>query len=281
MTIATWNINGMQARLAFLQHWLRARQPDLVMLQELKQTGEHFPHDELGEIGYRAVVHGQKSWNGVAILTHAERVGEARAVCRGLPGLEQHGARLVGAEVQVDGVGPLSCTSVYVPNGRTVTHPEFTHKLAFLDGLVQYARAALAGPAAVLIGGDLNLCPGPLDTCHEDAAEGRIFHTAAERERFAALLDMGLVDLFRQCNPGVRQYSWWDYRAGSFHKNQGLRIDFLLAGAALAGGTAAVRVDRDYRKKQEGMIASDHAPVIADLAPVVAELAAVVADPAP
>ena len=266
MTIATWNINGMQARLAFLQHWLRARQPDLVMLQELKQTADRFPHAELGEVGYRAVVHGQKSWNGVAVLTHAERVGEARAVARDLPGLEHHGARLVGAEVPLAGVGLLSCTSVYVPNGRTVTHAEFTHKLAFLDGLVQYARAALAGPGTVLIGGDFNLCPGPLDTWHEDAAEGAIFHTSAERERFAALLDLGLVDLFRRCNPTDRRYSWWDYRAGSFHKNQGLRIDFLLAGEALAERTGAVRVDRDYRKKQAGMIASDHAPVIADLA---------------
>jgi len=266
MTIATWNINGMQARLGFLQHWLRARQPDLVMLQELKQTADRFPHAELSEVGYRAVVHGQKGWNGVAILTRTERVGEARMVTRDLPGLEQHGARLVGAEMPVAAVGPLSCTSVYVPNGRTVTHPEFTHKLAFLDGLAEYARAALAGPGTVLIGGDFNLCPGPLDTWHEDAAEGAIFHTAAERERFAALLDLGLVDLFRHCNPTDRRYSWWDYRAGSFHKNQGLRIDFLLAGEALAGRAGAVRVDRDYRKKQAGMIASDHAPVIADLA---------------
>ena len=124
MTLATWK-HQWHARAVWrsCNTGLRARQPDLVMLQELKQTGEHFPHDELGEVGYRAVVHGQKSWNGVAILTHAERVGEARAVSRGLPGLEQHGARLVGAEVQVDGVGPLSCTSVYVPQrthrGRT------------------------------------------------------------------------------------------------------------------------------------------------------------------
>ena len=267
MTVATWNINGMQARLGFLQHWLRARQPDLVMLQELKQTADRFPHADLGAIGYRAVVHGQKGWNGVAILTHAERVGEARAVTRDLPGLEQHGARLLAAEVHTDRVGLLSCASVYVPNGRTVTHPEFTHKLAFLDGLVQYARAAQAAPGAVLIGGDFNLCPGPLDTWHEDAAAGAIFHTAAERERFAALLELGLVDLFRHGNPGLRQFSWWDYRAGSFHKNQGLRIDFLLAGAALAGRIESVRIDRDYRKKQDGMIASDHAPVIAEFGP--------------
>ena len=266
MTIATWNINGMQARLGFLLHWLRARRPDLVLLQELKQTAERFPHEELREIGYRAVAHGQKSWNGVAIVSRSDSVGEARAVTRDLPGLEQYGARLLGAEVAVAGLGLLSCTSAYVPNGRTVGHPEFGHKLAFLDGLIGYARQALAGAEALLIGGDFNLCPGALDTWHEDAAEGRIFHTKEERERFAALLDLGLVDLFRHCNPGARQYSWWDYRAGSFHKNLGLRIDFLLAGAGVAGRASAVRIDRDYRKKKEGMIASDHAPVIAELA---------------
>lgn len=266
MTIATWNINGMQARLGFLQYWLRARQPDLVLLQELKQTSERFPYQELHDAGYRAVVHGQKSWNGVAILSHTESVGEARAVTRDLPGLEQHGARLVAAEVEVAGLGLLSCTSVYVPNGRTVGHPEFTNKLAFLDGLIGYARRALADTDALLIGGDFNLCPGALDTWHEDAAEGRIFHTPAERERFAALLDLGLIDLFRSCNPGVRKYSWWDYRAGSFPRNLGLRIDFLLAGAGVAERTAAVQIDRDYRKKKAGMIASDHAPVIAELA---------------
>ena len=273
MTIATWNINGMQARLGFVRHWLRARTPDLVLLQELKLSADRFPHAELEEAGYQAVVHGQKSWNGVAILARTATAGAVRPLTRGLPGLEQQGARLVGAEVEVAGLGPLSCSSVYVPNGRSVEHPEFAHKLAFLDGLVEFVRQELARSRAVVVGGDFNLCPGPLDTWDEAAWEGRIFHTPAERERFRALTALGLTDLYRQLHPDGTQFSWWDYRAGNFHKNLGLRIDFLLADGAVTAHTRQVSIDRDYRKKKEGMIASDHAPVIAELAPVIAELA--------
>ena len=265
MTIATWNINGMQARLGFVLHWLQARSPDVVLLQELKLSADRFPHAELEAAGYQGLVHGQKSWNGVAVLTRTDTVGAARLETRGLPGLEEQGARLVSAELEVAGLGALSCVSVYVPNGRSVEHPEFAHKLAFLDGLLEFAEQQLAGPRALVVGGDFNLCPGALDTWDEAAWEGRIFHTPAERERFQALVGLGLVDLFRRLYPEQRQFSWWDYRAGNFHKNLGLRIDFLLATGAVAARTTAVRIDRDYRKKQDGMIASDHAPVIAEL----------------
>ena len=267
MIIATWNINGMQARLGFLRHWLQARAPDLVLLQELKLSADRFPHAELEEVGYRALVHGQKSWNGVAVLARTDGTAALRLVTHGLPGLEQQGARLVGAELEVAGVGPLSCISVYVPNGRSVGHQEFAHKLAFLDGLVEFLRQELARSRTLLVGGDFNLCPGPLDTWDEAAWQGRIFHTVEERQRFGALTALGLTDLYRRRHPGGTQFSWWDYRAGNFHKNLGLRIDFLLASAALAADAREVWIDRAYRKKKEGMIASDHAPVIAELLP--------------
>ena len=267
MIIATWNINGLQARLGFLRDWLQARTPDLVLLQELKLSADRFPHAELEEAGYQAVVHGQKSWNGVAILARNASIGALRPVTRGLPGLEQQGARLVGAELELAGLGTLSCISVYVPNGRSVGHQEFAHKLTFLDELVQFVRQALAASRALVVGGDFNLCPGPLDTWDEAAWQGKIFHTPDERERFGALTGLGLTDLYRHLHPDGTQFSWWDYRAGNFHKNVGLRIDFLLATATLTGHTREVWIDRDYRKKKEGMIASDHAPVIAELVP--------------
>lgn len=267
MIIATWNINGLQARLGFLRHWLRARAPDLVLLQELKLSADRFPHAELKEAGYQAVVHGQKSWNGVAILARTAAGGALRPVTHGLPGLERQGARLVGAELAAPGFDPLACISVYVPNGRSVGHPEFAHKLTFLDGMTEFLRPPAARARNLLVGGDFNLCPGPLDTWDEAAWEGKIFHTAEERERFTALTALGLTDLYRRLHPGGAQFSWWDYRAGNFHKNLGLRIDFLLASAALAERTEAVWIDREYRKKKEGMIASDHAPVLARVLP--------------
>ena len=265
MTIATWNINGMQARLGFVGHWLAARAPDLALLQELKLTDDRFPHDELREAGYRALVHGQKSWNGVAVLAREETVRTAEVTSRGLPGLEEQGARLLGVRAEVDGLGPLDCVSVYVPNGRTVEHPEFGHKLAFLDGLVSFAEREVSSDRPLVIGGDFNLCPAALDTWDEEAWREKIFHTADERGRFQALLALGMVDVFRAVNPELQQFSWWDYRAGNFHKNLGLRIDFLLATPPLAERTEAVTIDRDYRKKKDGMIASDHAPVIAEI----------------
>ena len=267
MIIATWNINGMQARLGFVRHWLQARAPDLVLLQELKLSADRFPHAELEEAGYQAVVHGQKSWNGVAILARSASIGALRPVTRGLPGLEEQGARLVGAEVELTGLGTLSCISVYVPNGRRVGHQEFAHKLTFLDALVPFVRQELAGSGALVVGGDFNLCPGPLDTWDEATWQGKIFHTPDERERFGALTALGLTDLYRHRHPEGTHFSWWDYRAGNFHKNLGLRIDFLLATGELTGYTREVWIDRDYRKKKERMIASDHAPVIAELLP--------------
>ena len=265
MTIATWNVNGMQARLDFVLHWLAARGPDVALLQELKLPDDRFPHDRLQAAGYRALVHGQKSWNGVAVLTREETVRRAEVFRRGLPGLDEQGARLIGAQVEVAGCGALDCVSVYVPNGRAVEHPEFGHKLAFLDGLVSFAEREARPDRPLVIGGDFNLCPGELDTWDEAAWREKIFHTAEERRRFRTLLDLGMTDLFRALNPELRRFSWWDYRAGNFHKNRGLRIDLLLAAPPVAARAAGVTIDRDYRKKKDGMIASDHAPVIAEL----------------
>lgn len=257
MRIATWNVNGLRARFDFVVHWLAARQPDVVGLQELKLADDQFPHDALAEHGYRAVVHGQKSWNGVAILAR-EPLEVAQ---RGLPGQDELGARLLGARV-----GGLAFTTVYAPNGKAVEHADFPRKLAWFDALREHwASRYDTGEPAVLCG-DLNVCPTGLDSWNEAGLAGRIFHTDAERERFRALLDTGLVDLFRERHPGEQAFSWWDYRGGAFHRKRGLRIDFLLATPSVLERVKEVWIDRDYRKKKDGLTASDHAPVVADLA---------------
>jgi exodeoxyribonuclease-3 len=255
MLVATWNVNGLRARFDFLLHWLRSRRPDLVMLQELKLTDDQFPHAELEAEGYFAGVHGQKAWNGVAVLAREKpRVTQA-----GLPGQEAMGARLVACTI-----GSVQTLSVYIPNGKSLDHPDFERKLEWIGRLRSYLEESFDPGDPVLVSGDLNLCPGPLDTWNEEALGGTIFHTEIERGLFRELLDWGLEDLYRKLHPEGRDFSWWDYRAGAFHRNHGLRIDFVLATASLAERAVRADTDREYRKKQDGLTASDHAPVLVE-----------------
>lgn len=257
MRFATWNINGLRARIDFVLHWLRERKPDVVGLQEIKLTDEQFPHDVFANEGYRAVVCGQKAWNGVAILSREH----ADVLQCGLPGADDFGARLLTASV-----GGLAYTTLYCPNGKSVGHEDFPRKLAWFDTLRTHLQEHHDRSQPHLVGGDFNVCPAPIDSWNEAALAGHIFHTDAERTRFRALLDWGLVDLFRHRNPEAQEFSWWDYRGGAFHRKQGLRIDFMLGTAPVVERVTAVEIDRDYRKKKDGLTPSDHAPVIVDLA---------------
>ena len=253
MKIATWNVNGLRARLDFVMHWLKSRSPDLVGLQELKLTDEQFPHDAFESCGYTALTHGQKAWNGVAILSREK----ASVVQRGLPGQDEFGARLLTATV-----GELSFTTLYCPNGKTVEHEDYPRKLDWYDSLVRH----LSEGRPDIVCGDFNICPGPLDSWDEARFRDGIFHTEAERARFQALLDLGYADAFRQVHPDRVAFSWWDYRGGAFHKKQGLRIDTLLVQPGITSRIEGIEIDRDYRKKQDGLTPSDHAPVVLELA---------------
>lgn len=254
MRIATWNVNGLRARMDFMALWLADRQVDIVGLQELKTPEEEFPHDFFTALGYHALVHGQKSWNGVAVLSREPMT----LVQAGLPAEPDWGARLITAQNDA-----LSFTTVYCPNGKTVTHDDYPNKLRWYDSLAAHLQS-FPQERHVLCG-DFNIVPQPLDSWRGTKGDGGIFHTLEERQRMQAILDTGLVDLFRDKYPGEQQFSWWDYRGGAFHRKQGLRIDFILAGRDLVGELEDVVIDRDYRKKQDGLTASDHAPVYADL----------------
>ena len=254
--IATWNVNGLRARLDFLLQWLRERQPDVVGLQELKLSDEHFPHDVLAEAGYHALVHGQKAWNGVAVLSREP----AELLQRGLPGQEELGARLIAVRV----LG-IRFTTVYCPNGKTLEHEDFGRKLAWFDALSDHLGDPAETADPEVLCGDFNVCPSALDSWHGEAGEGAMFHTPEERARMVALSERGYEDLFRALHPEDREYSWWDYRRGAFHKGHGLRIDFVLGRQGIAERLRSVEIDREYRKKREDLTASDHAPVIAEL----------------
>ena len=240
----------------FVLHWLEERKPDVVGLQELKLEDEQFPHLDFEAVGYKAVTHGQKAWNGVAILSRTE-IGACE---RGLPGEEEFGSRLITAEV--DGV---NFTTVYVPNGKSVEHEDYPKKLAWLESLRSHVAATLDPAKSAVLCGDFNICPAPLDSWNEKLHAGKIFHTDAERERYRAILQCGYLDVYRERNPDVKAFSWWDYRGGSFHRGMGLRIDFLLATPPLLARVKNVEIDREYRKKKGELTASDHAPVMMDI----------------
>ena len=256
MRIATWNINGLRARLEFALHWLRERQPDVVGLQELKLTDEQFPREPFEELGYHVVSHGQKAWNGVAILSREP----ARVTQCGLPGQADFGARLLSAEI-----GNVAFTTVYCPNGKSVDHDDYPKKLAWFDDLARHFGQIADREQPIILCGDINICPAAIDSHDEAQFRGQIFHTEEERKRFQELLGRGFSDVFRASYPTEVAFSWWDYRGGAFHRKLGLRIDFLLANPSALARVKAVAIDREFRKKKDGLTPSDHAPVFADL----------------
>ncbi|MBX3189443.1 MAG: exodeoxyribonuclease III [Labilithrix sp.] len=257
MLVATWNVNGIRARSQRLAEWLAERQPDVACLQELKIVEDDFPHLELLASGYHAVLVGQQGWNGVAVIAR----DKPEVVSRELPGAAAAGARFIAAKV-----AGIEVVSVYIPNGKSLSHADYALKLRWLESLALHVETRADKEAPLLVGGDFNVCQTPLDSYGGVRFEGRIFHTAEERDLVARLGKAGLVDLYRAKYPDTISYSWWDYRAGCFHKNEGMRLDMLFATPVLARRVRDVFHDRDYRKKgKSGSIPSDHAPVIASL----------------
>jgi exodeoxyribonuclease III len=254
--IATWNVNSLKQRLPRFLPWLDERKPDVVCLQETKLADEAFDElcaAELSERGYQAAAHGEAAWNGVAILS---RVGLEDAV-RGLdgaPGFPHPEARAVAATC--DGI---RITSVYVPNGRVPGSEHYEYKLAWLAALKEIVAA---GPDAAVVCGDMNIAPTDDDVFDPDAYIGQTHVTEREREALAGLQGLGLHDVVRDRWPNERVFTYWDYRAGMFHQDLGMRIDLVLASDPVAGRVEAAWVDRHARK---GTGPSDHAPVIVDL----------------
>lgn len=257
MLIATWNVNGIRARSLRLAEWLADRRPDVVCLQELKIVEADFPHLELQAAGYHAVLAGQQSWNGVAVLAREK----PELVLRELGGATDAGARFVVART-----GGMEVASVYVPNGKTVAHDDYRLKLRWLESLASHLETRADRSVPMILGGDFNVCTTDLDSYGGVRFAGHIFHTREERMLVARIQAAGFSDLFRAKYPDTPGFSWWDYRAGSFHKNEGMRIDLLFATSDLAARVKDVYVDRDYRKKSKaGAVPSDHAPVVAVL----------------
>ena len=254
--IATWNVNSVKQRVPRLLPWLDERRPDVVCLQETKLTDEAFTEllgDELAGRGYEVALHGEATWNGVAILS---RVGldDVVAGIEGAPGFPDPEARAVSATC-----GGIRIVDVYVPNGREPDSEHYHYKLAWLGALREMVAA---GPDATVVCGDMNIAPTDDDVFDPDAYAGETHVTPPERAALAELTELGLHDVVRDRWPGERVFSYWDYRAGMFHQDLGMRIDLVLASSPVAERVRAAWVDRQARK---GKGPSDHAPVIVDL----------------
>lgn len=253
MKIASWNVNSIRSRLPRLLEYLAGERPDALCLQELKCTDDAFPRSEVEAAGYRAAFVGQPTYNGVAILAREE----PQDVQRGLQdGVDDPQARLVGATV-----GGVRVFSVYAPNGQAAGSAAYAYKLEWYRRLERFLEAHRPASGLFAVCGDFNVAPEDRDVYSPKLFEGRTLATPAERERFAALLAAGLADSLRIHRPEAGLYSWWDYRAGCFARNFGLRIDHVLLSQGLASRCTAAGIHRDFRK---GKAPSDHAPVWAE-----------------
>jgi exodeoxyribonuclease-3 len=252
MRLATWNVNSLTARWDRVAQWIEANEPDVLCMQETKQDDERFPFSGFEALGYEAAHHGEGRWNGVAI---ASRVGIG-AVRRGFGSAEdEHGARMIAASCR--GIDVMSC---YVPNGRALDDPFFQKKLAWLDRLA-LDIGEIPASRALVVAGDFNVAPQDIDVWDPAALEGQTHVTADERDRVAAIRELGLDDVIRARYGDEQVFTWWDYRNGAFHRGFGLRIDLVLCSKPVSSSITSARVDRDARK---GVKPSDHAPVVID-----------------
>ena len=252
MKIATWNVNSMNVRLPHVLEWLQNHQPDVLVLQEIKQLTENFPADALAEIGYRSIANGQKTYNGVAVISKtppADPVTE-------LPGFEDPQRRVLAATI--DG---LRVVNLYVPNGSEVGSEKYAYKLGWLASLREFLADELTRHDNLVVLGDFNIAPADEDVYDPEKWGDAILCSPPEREALGKLLDLGLSDVFRKFDQPEGTFSWWDYRAAGFRRNAGLRIDLILTSSSMTARCTASYVDKEPRAWDRP---SDHAPVVAE-----------------
>ena len=254
MKFATWNVNSLKVRLPQVLDWLNAHAPDALCLQETKLEDARFPVAEIEAAGYHASFSGQKTYNGVAILTRQPAV----AIAHGIPGFDDPQKRVTAATLN-----GVRIVCVYVPNGEAVESDKYRYKLGWLAALTAWLRGELAQHPALALLGDFNIAPEDRDVHDPQAWTGKVLCSAAERAAFGQLTGLGLKDAFRLFEQPERSYTWWDYRMNAFRRKMGLRIDHVLASGTLAGTCKSCTIDSEPRRNERP---SDHAPVIAEFA---------------
>lgn len=251
ITVASWNVNSLKVRLAQLAEWLGANPVDVIGLQETKLTDENFPQAELEALGYHVLRNGQKTYNGVALLSRKP----LEAARLALDGIDDPQRRIVAASS-----GGIRYINVYVPNGQAVGSDKYDYKLRWLRALHQFLREELTAHPRLVVMGDFNIAPDDRDVHDPLAWAGQVLCSEPERSALQGLMDLGLADTFRLFEQPAGSYSWWDYRQAGFRRNLGLRIDLILASAALRDCCRGSRVDIEPRRFERP---SDHAPAVA------------------
>jgi len=251
--LATWNVNSLGARLERVLEWVEQRQPDILCMQETKQTDEAFPRDAFAALGYESAHHGDGRWNGVAIVS---RVGLVDPAAGFSSPEDEYGCRIVAATC-----AGIRVHSVYVPNGRSLDSEHYGYKLAWLARLAGYLAETCDLASDVAVCGDFNIAPDDRDVWDPGHFVGATHVSEAERDALGMILGLGLEDVYRRHHDAGGVFSWWDYRAGDFHEGRGMRIDLVLLARSLAARSTSVVIDRDARK---GKKPSDHAPVVVE-----------------
>lgn len=258
LRIATWNVNSIKSRLHQLLPWLKETAPDIALLQEIKTTNDTFPSMEIEDLGYNLAIHGQKTYNGVAILSKWHLSDIRTHLPDGDGDME---ARYIEAVASIKDTA-IRVASVYVPNGQSPDSEKFQYKLRFLDRLRTHAKSLLTLEEMLVIGGDYNVAPAPLDVYDPKSLEGTVCFHPQERERLHALCYLGLYDAFRVMHPHTQAFTWWDYRGGGFDNDKGMRIDHLLLSPQATDRLKSCEIAHHLRA---GERPSDHAPVICNL----------------
>ena len=252
MKIATWNVNSLNVRLPHVLEWLAAQQPDVLVLQEIKQVTEAFPAEALAEAGYQSIANGQKTYNGVAVIS----LKPANDPVLEFPNFEDPQRRVLAATV--DGVRVID---LYIPNGSEVGSEKYAYKLAWLDALRAFLADEMSRHEKLVVLGDFNIAPADADVHDPEKWGDAILCSPAERQALKDLLDLGLTDVFRNFEHPEKTFSWWDYRAAGFRRNAGLRIDLILTSDVMTDACTSSYVDREPRAWERP---SDHAPVVAE-----------------
>jgi exodeoxyribonuclease III len=258
--IATWNVNSLRVRGEQLMEWLRAVQPDVVALQETKMQDPDFPHPEFTAAGYHSVFSGQKTYNGVALLSKLPMTDFVRDI----PEFDDPHRRVLAATIAHPGGTRFRVINLYVPNGQAPGSEKFAYKMRWLAALTKWLAAEAAQHPGLVVLGDFNIAPEDRDVHDPAAWVGSVHVSPEERAALKAIIDLGLVDAFRQFEQPDKSFSWWDYRQGAFRRNHGLRIDLILAHQKLLPTLRGVRIDGEPRRVER---ASDHTPVIASFVP--------------